>query len=484
MPLSGLSPSVIWRNFAMLCAIAHPSGHEKALRDHLCQWAKDRAIDCQLDAGGNLILRKPATVGFEDRAGVILQAHLDMVSQKTADSNHDFLRDPIQPLVEDNWVRAQGTTLGADNGIGVAAALAVLEVDDVAHGPLEVLLTVDEEAGMTGARALQAGLLQGELLFNLDTEDWGELFVGCAGGLDIALRRHVAREPLSAAFVLRELEVTGLRGGHSGCDIHLQRANAIRLMAHLLQELRAQTDLRLISLEGGTVRNALPREARAVVAIPACDANLVDWLAQVAQDRFRLEFAGVDERIAIRAGEGVAAEPLMLRAHDTQVVLDLLLALPHGVRRWSEAMPDVVETSNNLGVVSLDGDLEAVLMVRSLSESGAHELAVDIEACGRLAGAQTGRSNAYPGWSPDLYSRALVLAQAVYLAQYGTEARVKVIHAGLECGLIGAKYPHIDMVSFGPTIRNAHSPDEKVEIASVARFWSFLVACLAAVPSR
>ena len=480
MPLSELSPAPVWRNFSMLCAHPRPSGREIALRDHLQAWADQRGIKTQLDEVGNLILRKSATTGYENRMGVVLQAHIDMVCQKNQGNPHDFLSDPIKPLVDNGWVCADGTTLGADNGIGVAAALAVLESTDIAHGPLEVLLTLDEEAGMTGARGLEPGLLQGKFMFNLDTEDWGELYVGCAGGVDVSVHRQIAREQVSAAYVLREVAISGLIGGHSGCDIHLGRANAIRLMARLLLDIRKQTDLRLVSMKGGNVRNALPREVLAVVAVPACDANIVDMLAQVAQDQFRLEFAGVDEGVEVKTSCGGSGS--MLRAHDTQVVIDLLLALPYGVRRWSHNMPDVVETSNNIGTVCLNGEFEAVLMVRSLTESGTNELASAIEACSRLAGGGVERGNAYPGWKPDLSSSALDLAQRVYRECYGDEAKIKVIHAGLECGLISAKYPQIEMVSFGPVIRNPHSPAEKVEIESVAKFWDFLRACLAAVP--
>ncbi|SFN70136.1 dipeptidase D [Formivibrio citricus] len=480
MPLSELFPSMLWRHFATICSFPHGSGQETALRDQIKSWAEARGLAARLDAAGNLILSKPATAGCENRVGVILQAHLDMVCQKNQGNPHDFLADPIVPVVENGWVHAQGTTLGADNGIGVAAALAALESSDIAHGPLEVLLTLDEEAGMTGARALETGDLHGKLLFNLDTEDWGELYVGCAGGLDMTVHRHVVREAISAAFVQRKISISGLVGGHSGCDIHLQRANAIRLLARLLQDIRKQTDLRLVKMNGGTVRNALPREAFAVVAVPACDANILDLLAQVTQDQFRMEYAGVDESIRVEVSEG--GNGSMLRAADTQTVIDLLLALPYGVRRWNHAMPDVVETSNNIGVVNLNGEFETILMVRSLTDAGCNELAAAIEACSRLGGAQVARGNAYPGWNPDLYSRALKVAQTVYREQYGEEAKVKVIHAGLECGLIGDKYPRLEMVSFGPTIRNAHSPAEKVEIESVGKFWEFLKACLKAVP--
>ena len=480
MDISELSPQPIWRHFAMLCENPHPSGHEQALRDNLMRWAESLQLEALLDSGGNLIIRKPATPGLEERVGVVLQAHLDMVCQKNQGNPHDFLRDPIRPLVNNGWVCANGTTLGADNGMGVAAALAVLESSDIEHGPLEVLLTLDEEMGMTGARALQPGLLQGTLLFNLDTEEWGEVYVGCAGGMDITLRRNVGRDPASIAFVMREISITGLKGGHSGCDIHLERPNAIRLLARLLRDARKQTDLRLVSFHGGSVRNALPREAFAVVAVPACDEHMIDNVALLAQDQFRMEFAEVDDGIRVQVNDGGSGS--VVRASDTQAVIDLLLALPHGVRRWSQMMPGVVETSNNLGVVTLDGALEVVLMVRSLIESRVNELAVSIESCARLAEATSERSGSYPGWQPDLTSRALQVVQGVYRAQFGLDPAIKTIHAGLECGLIAAKYPHIEMVSFGPVIRDAHSPNECVEIQSVERFWALLKGCLAAVP--
>jgi len=480
MNLADLSAHPVWRHFFMLCTYPRSSGREAVLRDFLLDWANSKGFDAQVDAGGNLLIRKSATMGMDDRVGVILQAHLDMVCQKNSGNMHDFSTDPITPEVVDGWVRASGTTLGADNGIGVAAALAMLDMPDVVHGPLEVLLTVDEEAGMSGARTLQADILQGKLLFNLDTEDWGELYVGCAGGVDLTLRRHIGRDPASVAFVLREVSVSGLKGGHSGCDIHLERANAIRLLVRMLQRARKQTDLRLVSLHAGTVRNALPREASAVVAIPACDEGILDALVSAAQERYCQEYAGTEDGIRVQIA--MADEDTMLRATDTQTILDLLAALPHGVRRWSQAVPGVVESSNNLGVVRLDTEFEIILMVRSLTDSGAEEVAAAIESCARLAEAQSERTGVYPGWQPNLSSRALQVAQGVYRAQFGLEPAIKVIHAGLECGLIGAKYPEIEMVSFGPVIKDAHSPDEKVEIQSVDCFWKLLQGCLMAVP--
>lgn len=480
MSIVELTPTSLWQHFATICAHPHPSGEELNLRDHIMQWAHQQGLSNQLDSGGNLIIRKPASKGMEDRQGIILQAHLDMVCQKNQDKEHDFSCDPIIPIIDQGWVKANGTTLGADNGIGLAAALAVLEDKTIVHGPLEVLLTLNEEAGMSGAHSLQADLLQGQLLFNLDTEAWGDLYIGCAGGMDIHIRRNIARDTPSPAYVMREISITGLKGGHSGCDIHRERPNAIRLLARLLKDARLQTDARLINMSGGSARNALPREAFAVVAIPACDEQAIDNLVAQAQIQFRADFAGIDDGICVNINDHGAGT--MLRASDTQVIIDLLLALPHGVRRRSHILNDVVDVSNNLGIVNLNDILEITLMVRALSDSGLFEVVHSIEACARLAEAVSERKGAYSGWKPNTHSRALTLAQSVYREQFGENPDIKVIHAGLECGVIANKYPHIDMVSFGPTIQNAHSPDEKVEIASVAKFWGFLKNCLAAVP--
>lgn len=480
MVITDLAPQPLWRHFDTICRFPRPSRHEEALRDHLLAWASARGLAAQLDNGGNLLIRKPASPGMEDRQGVVLQGHLDMVAQKNASHSHDFLTDPIRTRIENGWVYAEGTTLGADNGIGVAAALAMLE-SDLPHGPLEVLLTIDEESGMTGARALEAGLLQGQLLFNLDTEEWGEVYVGCAGGVDISLARKLSAEPLAAGFDVYELSLTGLLGGHSGCDIHLERGNAIRLLARFIKAASREIEARLISFTGGTLRNALAREAFAKISVAACDGPRLAEMIDIYQARFREEFAGVDANVTL-ALKPASADLVPSGAHAC-LALDMLLALPHGVRRWSKELPGVVETSNNLGVVKMEnGRFEAVLMVRSLKNIRMRELADAITAVGHLGGCVVEEEGEYPGWNPDLNSTALALVQQVYKKRYGAEPVVKVIHAGLECGLLGAIYPKLDMVSFGPTIHGAHSPDERVEIASVASFWELLVDALAAVP--
>lgn len=482
--LNELEPRPLWAHFQTLCDFPRPSKHETALRDHLRAWAEARGLATRLDAVGNLLICKPATPGMADRETVVLQGHLDMVTQKNAGTEHDFLRDPIRPLIgDDGWVRAEGTTLGADNGIGVAAALAVLESDDLPHPAIEALFTLDEEAGMTGAQGLGTDLLTGRLLLNLDTEDWGEFYVGCAGGIDVLLERSLDSEALPADREALRVELTGLRGGHSGVDIHLERGNATRLLGRVLAALAAEHDARLVSLEGGTLRNALPREAFAVIAVPAAQRAAVAATLDQWQALLRDELAGVDDGVTLVLREAQAAR--MLDTTASAAVMDLVNALPHGVARWSQRVPGVVETSNNIGVVRAGEDgFSAVLLVRSLLDSGLAARVGEIVAVGRLGGCRTATEGRYPGWTPNPDSPLLALGLDVYRRHFGGEAAVKVIHAGLECGILAGKYPGLDMLSFGPNVRGAHSPDERVEIASVAMFWQLLAALLAATPVR
>ncbi|WP_174875156.1 aminoacyl-histidine dipeptidase [Vogesella oryzae] len=481
--IAAFEPKVVWEHFQTLCDIPRPSKHEQALRDYLKGWAELRGLETVVDAVGNLIIRKPATPGMEDRAGVVLQGHLDMVCQANTGTVHDFFNDPIRPVLQDGWLIAENTTLGADNGIGVALGLAALTADDIVHGPLEVLLTLDEEAGMGGALGLEAGLLQGKMLINIDTEEWGEFYMGCAGGIDVNVRRDYAQEPLPAGYAVRQLVVSGLCGGHSGADIHLGRGNANKVLVRLLQELATSTDLRVVSFNGGTARNALAREAFAVVAYPEQDAANVAAQLDAYQALMRFELAGVDEGVAI-ATNLATAEQVMARDAQ-QVVLAALHAAPHGVKRMSQQVSGVVETSNNLGVISLaDGKVFANLMVRSLLDSGFRNLASEISALFRLAGFEVETEGGYPGWAPNPASPLLALFQRVYRQQFGADSAVQVIHAGLECGIIGSKYPEMDMVSFGPNIRGAHAPGERVEVASVGNAWQLLQAVLAAVPAN
>lgn len=480
--IAALEPTIVWEHFQTLCDIPRPSKHEAALRDYLKGWAELRGLETVVDAAGNLIVRKAATPGMEDRVGVVLQGHLDMVCQANTGTVHDFFNDPIRPVLKDGWLIAENTTLGADNGIGVALGLAVLASDDIAHGPVEVLMTLDEEAGMGGALGLEPGLLQGRMLINIDTEEWGEFYMGCAGGIDVNARRSYQPQPLPAGFEVRQLTVAGLVGGHSGADIHLGRGNANKVLIRLLRELEAVTDLRVATFSGGTARNALAREAFAVVAYPAADGDKLAAYLDAFQALMRFELAGVDEGVSIAANLASADE--VLAPADQQAIFSALHAAPHGVKRMSQRVAGVVETSNNLGVVSIaDGKVFTNLMVRSLLDSGFRNLAGEIVGLFRLAGFEVDTEGGYPGWAPNPASPLLALFQQVYRQQFGADSGVQVIHAGLECGIIGAKYPQMDMVSFGPNIRGAHAPGERVEVASVGKAWQLLQAVLAAVPA-
>lgn len=476
--IARLSPGSVWAHFATLCAIPRPSKHEGRLREHIRCWAQGHGFETQVDTSGNLVLRKPASAGFERAPGVILQAHLDMVCQKKSCSSHDFLRDPIQPVLRDGWLVAEDTTLGADNGIGVALMLAVLEDETLLHGPLEVLLTVDEEAGMGGARGLAPDLLQGRLMLNLDTEAWGEFYLGCAGGLDVNVDRPGRAEPLPEGWVVQGLALQGLRGGHSGVDIHCGRGNAIKLLVRVLCSL--DLPFRLISLAGGTARNALPREAKAIIALPEEVTSVLELRLPVLESVLRAEYSGVDDglSLALVAGEGLE----VLSAVDQEIWLKSLHAAPHGVRQMSARVPGVVETSNNLGTLALTPQGgHCNFMVRSLVDSAADALADEIASLFALSGMAVKKEGAYPGWSPDPRSALLATCQAVFRQEFGAASSVQVIHAGLECGIIGAHYPGMDIVSFGPTIRGAHAPGESVEVASVERCWHLLRAILAAL---
>ncbi len=477
-----LEPRPVWAHFATFCAIPRPSKHEAALRGHLLAWAGARGLETRVDAAGNLILKKPASPGCEARPGVILQGHLDMVCQKNADTEHDFQRDPIRPVLKDGWLASENTTLGADNGIGVALALAALEDPDLIHPPLEVLLTVDEEAGMGGARALAPGSLEGTRLINLDTEEWGEFYLGCAGGMDVEATRHCEREPLPEDFTVWRLAVSGLRGGHSGIDIHLNRGNALKLLLECLHALTREMGARLISLEGGTARNAIPREA-------FCDFALATGAGQDSARLVETTLAAWKQRLAgSDGGIQLTCEPMAdiggqpLKPPDQAALLDFLLAAPNGVARMSDDFPGVVETSDNLGVANLSGALfRAVFMVRSLKDAEAHGLADKLALDANAHGFHVRKIGPYPGWTPNPASPLLALGQRVYQDTFGQPARLQVIHAGLECGLLAASHPALDMISFGPDIRGAHAPGERVEIQSVGRCWVLLKAMLKAL---
>ncbi len=485
--ISELQPKALWHIFDLMTQVARPSKHEEKVVQLIESFCDQNKLAHRRDPVGNLIISKPATQGMENRKGVVMQGHVDMVPQKNADSNHDFLTDPIKTYIDGDWVSAEGTTLGADNGIGVAAALAVLASDDLVHGPLEVLLTIDEEAGMTGAKGLQAGFLEADILLNLDTEDEGELYVGCAGGVDVTAEFSVELEALDnpnqhKAF---EIAVKGLRGGHSGLDIDKGRGNANKIINRFLLEAAEQKlEIKVASFNGGNLRNAIPRESFTQVVVNKADEikflSLLECFSQTAIE----ELGSVESHLHISA-KSISIPSLTLSQSDTQKIVRSVAACVNGVTRMSQSFDGVVETSNNLAVVVLqENKVKVKNLIRSLSNSARDDLARSIKALFELAGASTTISGDYPGWKPKADSDILKLMIAGFERLYNKTPEVKVIHAGLECGLLGEPYPHWDMISFGPTIRHAHSPDEKVHIPSVAVFWEWLVDTLAHIPKK
>ena len=441
-------------------------------------------LETIVDEVGNVIIRKPATKGMENRKGVILQGHLDMVPQKNSDKQFDFEKDPIAALIQGDWVTADGTTLGSDNGIGVAAAMAVLESTGIPHGPIEALFTVDEETGMTGAFGLKPGLLRGEILINMDSEDEGELYVGCAGGIDISASKSYSEEESPAGHSAYRVALRGLKGGHSGMDISLGRANANKLLFRFLMQAESDLHIRIAEASGGDLRNAIPRESSAVVLVPADLDGKFEKLIASTEEIYRKEFAETEPDLQLTCSKtGMPDQVVPLR--EQYQFIRAVFACPNGVQRMSQSMPGLVETSNNLAIVRLGGgSFEALNLTRSSVDSAKEATAWKIAAVFHLIAADVTLSGEYPGWKPDMQSPILKVCQQVYEKEFGKIPEIKAIHAGLECGLLGGVYPHLDMISFGPTIRFPHSPDEKVEISTVKKFWEFLVAILKAVPSN
>jgi dipeptidase D len=480
--LKNLQPSIVWAHFATLCEIPRRSLHEAALRDRLIEWAQARGITAEVDGAGNLILKKPASAGSEKQPGVIMQGHLDMVCQANTGTKHDFERDPIRTVERDGWVVAEDTTLGADNGIGVALALAALEEPGLVHPPLEVLLTINEECGMDGARGLAPGTLHGKTLINLDTEEWGHFYLGCAGGVDVQLSHDCALDAVPPDYALVQFEVSGLRGGHSGIDIHLGRGNAIKLLAEALRDLSSHTDVRLIEMKGGTARNAIPREAYAKCALPLEMASSIDEWVRHRHEAWRERFVEADGGVSFVCVHDDTPPDKAITQSEQDRLLAFLDSAANGVSSISDDFPGVTDTSSNLGVVALEQvAFKATFKVRSLHDARADALADKLVARAESFGLHAWKDGAYPGWTPNRSSPLLDLFQQVYSDQFGQPANLQVIHAGLECGLLAASHPHLDMISFGPDIRGAHAPGESVEIESVARCWQLLKAVLQAL---
>ena len=484
MTIKDLEPKELWSNFDALTKCPRPSKHEEIVRNFLVEWAKKNKIACRVDKIGNVILSKPATKGMENVHPVVLQAHMDMVPQARAGKKHDFLKDPIKTKIVGEWVYADDTTLGADDGMGVAAIMAVFASKTVKHGPLEALITTDEETGMTGAFGLKKGELHGDYLLNLDSETEGELYVGCAGGIDAAISIPYSTEKAPKSMVAYKLTIGGLKGGHSGMEINTGRANANKLLFRHLRWV-AECGIRLISIEGGNMRNAIPRDAEAVIAMPkeheGCILKEFDKVASWVKK----ELSSVEPDFFMQY-EKVRMNPTVIDEEGTQKIINLMMVAPNGVIRMSKDMEGLVETSLNLAITKTTAAKKFVVyaLLRSSVDTAKEALAERLVCLAELAGGKCQLSGAYPGWKPNMESTLLKTMKATYKKLYKKEPAVVAIHAGLECGLLGGKYPDMEMISFGPTLQSPHSPDERYNIPSAKKFYDYLLAVLEAIPVK
>jgi len=483
MSIATLNPERVWKHFYALTQIPRPSKHEQKAIEFVTKFGKDLGLETHVDEVGNVIIRKPATKGMENRKGIILQGHLDMVPQKNSDKVHDFQKDPIETYIDGDWVKAKGTTLGGDNGIGLAMAMAVLEANDLEHGLIEALFTADEETGMTGAFGLKSGLLKGDILINLDSEEEGELCVGCAGGLDGTFTFNYKEESVPAGYEAYKLSVAGLKGGHSGVDIALGRGNANKILFRILYALDKEYGARLATIDGGSLRNAIPREAFATFAAPAGKAAEIKQRVEKLFKLAAAELSATDAGLTVTV-EPVAAPATLIDAVAQKNIMLAVYACPNGVIRMSDSLP-IVETSTNLAIVkSNNGVVTVNCLLRSSVDSAKEDLADMMGAVFTLAGAGVKFSGAYPGWKPNPSSAILQAMKDTYKKLYGKEPVVSAVHAGLECGILGGVYPGLDMISCGPTLRFPHSPDEQLNIPSVDKCWQFLLETLKNAPVK
>ena len=480
--LTALKPALVWKHFAAITQIPHPSHHEEKIREYVVNFAKAQGLEHSVDEANNVYVYKPATHGMEGKKGIIMQAHLDMVPQKNNDKEFDFENDPIDAYVDGEWVTANGTTLGADNGIGAAAILAVLEDDTIAHGEIEALFTATEETGMDGAFGLKGGLLKGDILLNLDSETEGELYVGCAGGLDANITLPYAPVAAPQGYKAYTLEVKGLKGGHSGIQIGYQRANANRELFRIL--LHTELEVLLASVDGGGLRNAIPREAVATVLVKESDAAAFEAAVAAHEKVVIAEYDGIEDSVSITATPTELPTEI-IPSEVATALAKAVVGAPNGVVKMSIAMEGLVQTSSNLARVVSNGEcVKLQCLLRSSVNSEKHALGEAIKGVFELAGATVELSGDYDGWKPNMASPILKAMTESYEALYGRQPAITAIHAGLECGIIGGVYPNLDMISFGPTICYPHSPDEKVEIASVAKFYDFLLHTLKNAPEK
>ena len=476
-----LDPQIVWNNFYLLTQVPRPSGHLEKVQQFLLSWASEHGVEAWQDGAGNIVMRKPATPGRENRKTAVLQAHMDMVPQKTDESMHDFETDPIETWIDGEWVRAKGTTLGSDDGMGVAAIMAVMESGDLEHGPLEALITADEETCMYGVNNLSADTLHGDILLNIDNETMGEFVIGSAGGVNITAQLRYGEVEPEEGDVAARITLSGLRGGHSGLEINEGRANANKLMARIVRQAIADDEARLCNWSGGNMRNAIPRTATATVTVPAENIDDLRELAAYCQKTFADEYRGVEEGIAVSVDVvEMPAKQMPVEIQDN--VVDAIMACHDGVLRNIPSIPSVVETSSNLGIVSIgDGEAKVLILARSSNETMMEYIQEMQQCCFSMAGMRVEYSGQYGAWQPNFDSPITAKMVEVYRDLFGEEAKVQVCHAGLECSIIGGVYPNMDLVSFGPTLRSPHTPNERCNIPSVARFWEFLKALLKAI---
>lgn len=479
MNLTDIEPKIIWKNFAALNAVPRPSKKEEKVIAFIKNFGEQLGLETTVDEVGNVIIKKPATLGMEDRKPVVLQSHLDMVCQKNNDVEFDFETQGIEMEIDGDWVKAKGTTLGADNGLGVAAIMSVLESSDIPHPALEALFTIDEETGMTGALALKPGQLHGEILLNLDTEEDDEIDIGCAGGIDVTATQSYPQE--SVAGTTLRIEIKGLQGGHSGMDIHKGLGNANVILGRLLYPALEQ-NLQLISIEGGSLRNAIPREAIAVISVKNAEQYL-DAFSELKAEILE-EFESLEKELSISIAQYPSSEKGISVEHSQKIVLALKSA-HNGVYRMSPDVADLVEASNNVARVALkNGELKILCLTRSSVESSKMAVAEQLKSVFELAGIKVEFSGSYPGWKPKPGSEIVKVMEQLYEEKFASKPHIVACHAGLECGIIGANYPEMEMVSFGPTIRGAHSPDERASISSTQKFWGYLKDILANIPKK
>lgn len=482
--IKNLKPECIWRNFDALTQVPRPSGHLEKVQQFLLDFAKNTGVEAFKDEAGNIIMRKPATPGMENRKTVILQAHMDMVPQKEKTSTHNFETDPIQTYIDGEWVRAKGTTLGADDGLGVAAIMAVMEAKDLKHGPIEALITADEETGMYGANGLPGGELEGEILLNLDTEQEGELIIGSAGGVDITATLDYQEAESDKTDAAVKITIKGLKGGHSGLEICEGRGNANKMMVRIVREAIAEDEACLASWHGGNMRNAIPREAEVVLTLPK--ENVEDLKAIVAEykETFNNEYKGIESDIEVVA-EDVALPEMIVPQEIQDNLVDAIYAAHNGVWRYIPTMPEIVETSSNLAIVDIDGGKAAIkILARSSSETMKEDLSTSLESCFNMAGMKVEFSGAYGGWDPNTDSELIKVMRNIYKNLFNEEPTVQVVHAGLECSIILSKYPGLDICSFGPTLLSPHTPTERAHWPSTTKFWDLLVKTLEEIPAK